>query len=147
MCAMVHSALLAGAVAAAVEAVPDGLARGCLDGAGAAQGGQGRVAPQPAGVGARRDQQLRRADAADAVTVEQRGRLRGDQGDDLLLQLARFLVQGQPATAQAGQGAAEAIGRVQGRAGPREPGLAQRLQPGAQVIVGVEQERLDLVDA
>jgi hypothetical protein len=76
------------------------------------------------------DQELHSGDAAGSVTVEQRRCLPGDQGDDLLLQLSGFLVQGQPSAAEAGQGTAEALAGIKGRAGAGEARLAQRRQPG-----------------
>ena len=142
MCAMVHRALLAARspprLRRCLLVLPEDASMGLAPRRAAR-------AAQPAGVGVRGDQELGCADGADAVTVEQGGCLRGDQGGDLLFQLACFLVQGQPAAPEADQGTVQAIAGIKGCAGPHEACLAQRRKPAAQLVAGVQQEGLDLV--
>jgi hypothetical protein len=74
------------AVAAAVEAVPPGLAGGGGDGGDGAQVRPGGLAAQPVRVIARGDQQQGRGVRADAVKAEEAGGAGGDQRDDQVIQ-------------------------------------------------------------
>jgi hypothetical protein len=72
------------AVAAAVQAVTVGLARGCLLRADAAQGGERGLAAESVGVVAGGDEQGRCVVRADAAAGQQGRGVAGDGGGDLL---------------------------------------------------------------
>jgi hypothetical protein len=71
--------------------------------------------------------------------------VRAGQGGDLGFEFAGLGVQGQPAAAQGSQRAAQAVVGFQGGARPPEPALAQAVQAGPQLVVGVDEEGFDLV--
>lgn len=76
------------AVAAAIEPVAGGFARGRLLGADAAQGGEGCLAAEAVGVVTGGDEQGRCVVRADAAAGQQSRGVTGDGGGDLLFQLA-----------------------------------------------------------
>ena len=108
-------------VAAAVQAVPVGAARGNRDGRGAAQAGEGAFGAQPGGVVSGGDEQLPGGIDADARQGDQVRRGCGDQRDELerLGRRSRpaALASGGPATA--GRPWSRPLGQSKNRAGTR----------------------------
>jgi hypothetical protein len=84
-------------VAAAVEPVAAGSARGRLLGVDAAQGGEGGLAAEPVGVIARGDEQGCGGVGADAAVGQQRGGVAGDRVGEPLFQVVELLGQRQDA--------------------------------------------------
>ena len=139
------------AVPAAVEAVADGLARGRLHGAGAAQRGQGGVGAEPVGVVSGGDQQAAGGLHPHAVAGQQsRG---GPAGEDGQVGVERVQLGGEGlvAAGQIPQGAAggdRRVGTVPWVLGGqlRDPlGGGQRVELGAEGVGGSDQQVAQLV--
>ena len=116
------------AVAAAVEAVAGGLPAGGLDGAGAAEGGEGCVAVEALGVVAGGDEECGGCVGSDAVGGEQGGVGGSAQG-------AEFAVEGGDLSAERLVAPGEAAQRTFGRREQRVGG-GGRSQAGAGVDEG-----------
>ena len=125
------------AVASLVEAVPCGLARGRLDGAGAAQGGERCFAGEPVGVVAGCGEQDRRDVGADAFGGPQRWAGSGGEPVEAFSQLAEIGGEGLVLAGQGAQCELGGLGRVGDVAGA---------EPGAALALGLR-ERLELAGA
>jgi hypothetical protein len=89
--------MVGAAVTGPVEPVAVGAARGCRDGRGAAEVGEGGLGAEPLGVVTGGDQQLPGGVDPDPRQGQQGGRGRGDQFLELTVELVEFAFKAGPA--------------------------------------------------
>ena len=114
-----HRAWLACAVAAGVEAVAGDFPRRCRDRGGGAQVRPGGLAAQPFGVVPGGDEQQCRGVGADPVEGEQAGGVRGDEGDDELVEAFELAVEELGAPSELAQRDAGGVADDVAGAGPQ----------------------------
>src|SRR6266545_1508870 len=139
-------------VAASVEPAAFGLAGGGVDGADAAQGGEGSFAVEPVGVVAGGDEHCRGAVLTDAVAFEQLRVVGVDCGGNALFEVADLLGQVQDSLGEAAKGVDGGANNVVGRCRVEVSAAAYEsagTQPGQglpQCRVRADKDRLQLVD-